>query len=328
MTETGADAMTTTLTGNSANGNYTQTQNGTDTYTITEAGTISSGAYSLTLTGVDTVTATTTGNTIQGTFVETVIGGGTYTRAETGGTLGSGSGTNNYTVIETGNSVSGQTSQTETGKDRFGLIEQFANMASTVGAGTPGHLLYQSFGSAFAGQSAMYTSSDCTPAPRVREEKKEKTQIEKDLEQAAKSALLDLWDYIVDPTGWDAIPEKNAILSAFLDVLEDYRANNGDIAKTIDSINGRIAYIQWLLDNDVTPGGLTDEELQYYMNLRAALEDILFKFFILPQILPLLPLALNPSSPSTNDTAILLVGANDSSEDTQCTLIQRFWVYD
>src|SRR6185437_77047 len=84
------------------------------------------------------------------TFNRTTTGGGSYTRTETGAgaTLGDGSGSYSYGVTGGGSWHAGSISQSETGTDRYGLLETFVNPASSTN-GQPGHLDFSPFGAAF-----------------------------------------------------------------------------------------------------------------------------------------------------------------------------------
>ena len=94
------------------------------------------------------------GNSIQGTYTRNITGGGGYSLAETGGTMTPGPGTNSYSLTETANVLTGDFSESETGTDRYGLLQQFDNIAQTSGTSTPGHMNYNPFGDAFVDDAA------------------------------------------------------------------------------------------------------------------------------------------------------------------------------
>jgi hypothetical protein len=149
ISENGHDTITTIDTADTLSGAYSQTQTGTDTYTLTETGTVSSGAYSESVVGTDTISQQEVGNSIQGTYTRSVSGGGGYSLSETGGTMIPGSGTNSYSLTESANVLTGDFSISETGTDRYGLLQEFDNIAQTSGTSAPGHMNYSPFGDVF-----------------------------------------------------------------------------------------------------------------------------------------------------------------------------------
>ncbi len=148
MTENGTETATATETGDSVTGDYTRTENGTDVYTLGESGTLS-GAFSDNVTGTDGYASTETGNHAMQTYGRTTTGGGTWTRTASGGTLTSGSGTNGYTLTESGDQSAGHFSQSETGTDRYGLVEKFDDVSNANGASTPGNVTFHANGLPF-----------------------------------------------------------------------------------------------------------------------------------------------------------------------------------
>ena len=151
ITENGTNTPTTQETGNTVLGTYSRTQTGADVYSITETGTNSGGSYSEVVTGTDTYTLSESGNTANQTFTRTITGGGSYTRTDTGpgATLPNGSGNISYSVQESGDERAGLLSQSETGTDRYGLLQVFNNVANT-GASTPGYLDFSPVGLPFS----------------------------------------------------------------------------------------------------------------------------------------------------------------------------------
>src|SRR5262249_52527431 len=73
----------------------------------------------------------------------------TLTDSGPGATLTPGSGSTSFTLAESGSSRGGSLSQTETGSDRYSLLQSFDNVANTAGAGTPGHLDFSPAGLPF-----------------------------------------------------------------------------------------------------------------------------------------------------------------------------------
>jgi len=151
VTESGTNQATTAETGNSLTADYSRSISGSDTYTLTESGTNAYGSYNETVTGHDTYTQTETGNSLNQTFNRTTTGTGTYTRQESGpgASQGPWSDSLNYTVQETGDSRAGVLSQSETGNDRYSLLESFDNVANAGSGTSPGHLDYSPFGLTF-----------------------------------------------------------------------------------------------------------------------------------------------------------------------------------
>src|SRR5207237_1256020 len=83
-------------------------------------------------------------------FSRTGSGSGTFTRQDSGpgATLPSGSGTYGYSLQEDGSWRSGSVSQSETGSDRYSLLQGFLNVSSASNA-VPGHLDFSPFGAPF-----------------------------------------------------------------------------------------------------------------------------------------------------------------------------------
>jgi len=152
LSESGTNQATTQETGNSLTADYSRSLTGSDTYTLTESGTNAYGSYSETVTGSDAYTQTETGNTLNQTFSRSTSGTGTYTRQESGpgGSQGPWSDSLSYTVQETGDWRAGSLSQSETGCDRYGLLEQFDNVSNTASGAAPGHLNFSPFGLPFS----------------------------------------------------------------------------------------------------------------------------------------------------------------------------------
>ncbi len=100
----------------------------------------------------ETASWTEIGNTAQQTFSKTETGTGDYIRTDTGpgATLGSldSIGGYSYHLAESGNWHAGSASQSETGTDRYGLLEVFDKVASSSND-VPGHLDFSPFGAAF-----------------------------------------------------------------------------------------------------------------------------------------------------------------------------------
>jgi len=152
LSESGTNQATTQETGNSLTADYSRSITGSDTYVLTESGTNTYGSYSETVTGSDAYTQTETGNTLNQTFSRSTSGTGTYTRQESGpgATQGPWSDSLSYTVQETGDWRAGLLSQSETGCDRYGLLEQFDNVSNTGSGSAPGHLNFSPVGMPFS----------------------------------------------------------------------------------------------------------------------------------------------------------------------------------
>jgi hypothetical protein len=146
-TESGTESGTSTLTQDGITGAYTKNASGTDLYTLAESGTLTGGGFSETVTGTDGYATNDVGNTGLQTDTSTTTGGGNWTRTSSGSgaTLGSGSGT----LVATGNAISGSFNETETGTDRYSLVEQFDNVANDVSGNTPGNVTFHSVGLPF-----------------------------------------------------------------------------------------------------------------------------------------------------------------------------------
>jgi hypothetical protein len=142
---------TTTENGNTVQGSYTRTTSGQDGYNISETGQNSGGSFTETVGGGDNYTLTESGNSADQTFTRTITGGGSYTRQDSGAgaTLASGSGSISYTENESADARSGNLSQTETGSERYSLLEKFNNAANTGGGNTPGNMNFLPFGQPF-----------------------------------------------------------------------------------------------------------------------------------------------------------------------------------
>ena len=70
------------------------------------------------------------------------------TRTASGAATG-GSGTNSYTLVESGDALVGSFSQSETGTDRYGLVEAFDNVANDASGNTPGNVNFHGVGLPF-----------------------------------------------------------------------------------------------------------------------------------------------------------------------------------
>ena len=130
-------------------GAFTRNETGTDLYTLSESGTLSgSGTFAETVTGTDAYSINDVGNTALQTDVSTTTGGGAWTRTASGAAT-AGSGTNGYTLVESGDALVGSFSQSETGTDRYGLVEAFDNVANDASGNTPGNVSFHSVGLPF-----------------------------------------------------------------------------------------------------------------------------------------------------------------------------------
>ena len=133
LTETGSLSSTTNETGNTVEGTYSQTVTGSDPYSMVETGTNTGGAFSETVAGTDSVTVVASGNFVNQIADQTITASGTYSRTDSGpgATLPSStpSGSISYTLVASVDAPSGALSQSETGGDRYSLLEQFNNVA-------------------------------------------------------------------------------------------------------------------------------------------------------------------------------------------------------
>jgi hypothetical protein len=166
MIETGTDAPTTTETDDTVTGDYSIIGSGTDLYTLGESGTLG-GVFSDLVTGTDVYASTETGNHTEQTYDRTTTGGGDWVRTASGGTLASGSGTNGYTLTESGDQAAGHFSQSEMGRDRYGLVQSFDDVSNANGGATPGNVTFHSHGLAFRDpdDDECDGACDCQPQP-------------------------------------------------------------------------------------------------------------------------------------------------------------------
>ncbi len=82
--------------------------------------------------------------------------GKTRTSSGTGATLSSGSGTNGYTLVATGNAITGSFSESETGTDRYRLVESFDDVANDASGNTPGNVTFHGEGLPFRDPNLSY----------------------------------------------------------------------------------------------------------------------------------------------------------------------------
>ena len=151
LTATGATSDSGTDTGNTVSGLYSTALSGSDTYTLVETGTATGGDYDQTVSGSENYSQVETGNSVEQTVNVSDGGSGTYTMTDSGpgATSSGGSGSYGYTLTEVGNWQAGSVSQSATGEDRYGLLQQFNNVADTSSGSGPGHLDFHPFGAAF-----------------------------------------------------------------------------------------------------------------------------------------------------------------------------------
>ncbi len=119
---------------------------------MVETGQAPGGGYSQTLQGNETNTLSETGNTPDQTFQRSVTGSGSYSLQDSGlgATLASGPGSNSYSLQESGDWKSGSLSQTETGQDRYSLLQGFINVSNAAPGAGPGNLDYSPFGEPYS----------------------------------------------------------------------------------------------------------------------------------------------------------------------------------
>jgi hypothetical protein len=118
---------------------------------MVETGTNTGGAFTETVTGTDSPTQSQSGNPGAQTFTRTIALTGTYTRTDSGpgATLSSGPGTINFTLSEVANVLGAVFSQTQTGSDRYSLLEHFNNVANTESGNQPGNMDFFPYGQPF-----------------------------------------------------------------------------------------------------------------------------------------------------------------------------------
>jgi hypothetical protein len=103
------------------------------------------------LTGSEGYTLTETGNNNTGVSSGTDAGSGTYTLSDTGPghTLTPGSGSYSYSGLERGDATSGTFSRTQTGTNRYGLLEYWNDVSNTASGKTPGNMIFSLVGRPF-----------------------------------------------------------------------------------------------------------------------------------------------------------------------------------
>jgi hypothetical protein len=185
--ETGSNAQILTQTGNTITGDYSQTLTQTDNYTLSETGqlmqSLGERVYTETLTATDTSTQIEAGNSLTGAFNRTVTGNLTNGTLVENGTIGGtpfslpGFVSASYAVNESGNPVDGALALSESGNDRYSLLNQFANPTNASGApswsgGTssptsngPGNLDYSPTGAPFSIAAAPESPTSGTSSP-------------------------------------------------------------------------------------------------------------------------------------------------------------------
>ncbi len=242
-----------TQIGNTLTGAYTQTELATDGYTITETGTLESGPFIETVTGTDNVSQTEIGNTLTATYTRTTIGGGDFTIDETGGTIGSGSGTNSYTLTENANQRSGNFSQSEIGTDRYGLLEQFANLANTNGSAAPGHLDFHPFGLAYVDP---VLTADQYKAQEAQKARQRIEYLQKEISYGQIGLKDTQYDRILYPNGIEQARAKWAeVLENNKKLLQEEKARLQSILDgTNEEVNRSAAKAQAEYDKAVAAG--------------------------------------------------------------------------
>ncbi len=151
LTESGSATSSGQESGNSVTGAYSRGLSGDDSYAMAESGQSLGGSYSATLQGSETTSVSETGNTPDQTFQRTESGNGSYNLTDSGpgATMPSGVGSNSYSLQESGDWKSGSLSQSETGQDRYSLLQGFANVSNATPGAGPGNLDYSPFGQPF-----------------------------------------------------------------------------------------------------------------------------------------------------------------------------------
>ncbi len=123
MTTTGADTFTLNQTGSDAQGAYQATLKGTDTYGQAESINEDTGVYTITTTGTGPTTKSVTRNGVTTTTTIALT----------------------YTDTQAGNDLTGQTTLTRTGTDRYAALGHYTD-TSNQGQGTPGNLDFSPVG--------------------------------------------------------------------------------------------------------------------------------------------------------------------------------------
>jgi hypothetical protein len=179
VTETGDEAATLNETGSSVSGDYTVAQLSSEDYSLSETG----SAFTLDESGTHQRTHQEVGSKVTQDYFRTEDGTDSYTMAEGGGygvavtgsdaysleesgnqssgrfernqvgtddhDLGGSAGSQTFTVAETGNAQAGVLSLTETGGDRYSLLPTFDNASNAADGAAPGALDYSPVGRAF-----------------------------------------------------------------------------------------------------------------------------------------------------------------------------------
>src|SRR5262249_38669037 len=152
LLETGTASSTGWQTGSDISGNYALSLHGGDTCRLHEEGTKPAGTFTEDVSGSDTFSLSESGadTTVS---LRSVHGEGNYTRLDSGpgsvpgpGVWGPGS--YSYDLTESGDYRLGSLSQSETGSDRYGLLELFNNPA-TANNGGAGTVDFTPFGAPF-----------------------------------------------------------------------------------------------------------------------------------------------------------------------------------
>jgi hypothetical protein len=142
----GTNTYSQTTSENSLTGQSSTTGGGSDAYSLTQTGASGgsgggSRSYTLTLVGTDAYTLNNTDNAQIGTVSDITTGGGAYTLSETGTDSGTpfttgSTGNTGFSQTQAGNLVDGQITLSQSGTNRYNLLEQFNN-PSEAGQGAP-----------------------------------------------------------------------------------------------------------------------------------------------------------------------------------------------
>lgn len=150
LTITGTNSYSVDTNGDSVSGLYTTTKIGTDEYTMEESGTITGGVFGQTILGTDDYTMTDIGNSATGEYTRTIEGDVDYDRTTTGASaLPTDDNIVSYTWTQTGDPHSGTFNLSQSGTDRYDLLEDFKDISNTQAGQTPGHMNVYPFGQTF-----------------------------------------------------------------------------------------------------------------------------------------------------------------------------------
>ena len=106
--------------------------------------------------GSESYTVAESSNSLNQTSGQTITGTGAYTLTDVGPGAtfpASTSGYYSYTLVANDDNASGELSESETGSDRYGLLQAFNNVANAGASSTPGNMNYSPYGQPFVDPS-------------------------------------------------------------------------------------------------------------------------------------------------------------------------------